>query len=140
MNRSYLAGRTPPCAAHRQKGVTLIEVLIALLVLGIGLLGVAAIQGFSLQANQISYVRTQATNLAYELADHARAHRSMIAASGNVPNAGYWSTRAAQLLPQGEIDTAVTNAATDGIVEITVTWLDDREENSTAEFTFQTRI
>lgn len=124
----------------RQKGVTLIEVLITLLVLAIGLLGVAAIQGFSLQANQVSYVRTQATNIAYELGDHARAHRSLVAASGNIPNAGFWNTRAAELLPNGTVDTSVTNAATDGIVQITVSWLDDRQENDTASFTFETRI
>ena len=124
----------------RQSGTTLIEVLITLLVLAIGLLGVVAMQGFSLQANQVSYVRTQATNLAYELADHARANRSVIAASGNVPNAGYWSAKAAELLPDATISTSVTNAATDGIVEITVTWLDDRQEGDTASFTFETRI
>ncbi|NKI35237.1 type IV pilus modification protein PilV [Wenzhouxiangella sp. XN79A] len=125
---------------RRQAGVTLIEVLITLLVLSVGLLGVAALQGFSLQANQVSYYRTQATNIAYELADHARANRSEVAASGNIPNAGFWSTRAAQLLPAGTVNTSVTAAATDGIVTITVGWLDDREAGTNASFSITTRI
>lgn len=125
---------------RRQGGVTLIEVLITLLVLAVGLLGVAALQGFSLQASQVSYYRTQATNLAYELADHARANRSQVAASGSIPGMTYWNDRAAELLPAGSVATAVTAAATQGRVTITVTWLDDRENDDNASFTIDTRI
>jgi len=59
---------------RRTSGFTLIEVLIAVLVLGIGLLGVAGLQSVALSMNQGSYVRTQATVLARDIADRMRAN------------------------------------------------------------------
>jgi type IV pilus assembly protein PilV len=56
-------------------GFTLIEVLIAVLVLGIGLLGVAGLQSVALSMNQGSYVRTQATVLARDISDRMRTNR-----------------------------------------------------------------
>src|SRR5690625_3848715 len=64
--------------SHRQKGMTLIEVLVAVLVLSVGLLGLAALQGISLQSNQNAYNRTQAVSFVYEAVDFARANRSAI--------------------------------------------------------------
>lgn len=49
--------------AGRQQGFSLLEVLIALLVLSIGLLGIAGMQTISLRFNHQSYERTQATVL-----------------------------------------------------------------------------
>jgi type IV pilus assembly protein PilV len=60
---------------RRTKGFTLLEVLIALLVLSIGLLGLAGLQAFSMRNNQSANYRTQATNLAYQIADLARSYR-----------------------------------------------------------------
>lgn len=57
------------------RGLTLIENLIALLVLSIGLLGLASLQTASLQFNTSAYQRTQATILAYDMADRLRANR-----------------------------------------------------------------
>lgn len=122
-----------------QRGVTLIEILITLIVLAVGLLGLAALQGISLQTGQVSYLRTQATNFAYEVADHARANRSRIEATGNIPNAGFWNARAAQLLPNGAVATSVLGADNEEIT-VTVTWLDDREDGTTASFDITTRI
>jgi type IV pilus assembly protein PilV len=58
-----------------QRGVTLIEVLITVLVLSVGLLGVAALNAFSLQAGQSSLQRTQASIIAGETLDWLRANR-----------------------------------------------------------------
>ena len=58
-----------------QKGFTLLEVLIAVLVLAIGLLGLAGLQATSLRVNQSASMRSQATNLAYDIADRIRANR-----------------------------------------------------------------
>lgn len=58
----------------QDRGFTLIEVLVALLVLSIGLLGLAALQTTSLQLNTSSYQRTQATLLAYDIIDRMRAN------------------------------------------------------------------
>lgn len=55
-------------------GFSLIEVLVALLVLSIGLLGLAALQTTSLKYNTESYLRTQATYLAYDIMDRMRAN------------------------------------------------------------------
>lgn len=58
----------------RRHGFTLIEVLVALLVLSIGLLGLAALQTTSLKFNTDSYLRTQATLLAYDIIDRMRSN------------------------------------------------------------------
>lgn len=55
-------------------GFSLVEVLVALLVLSIGLLGLAALQTTSLKYNTESYTRTQATFLAYDIIDRMRAN------------------------------------------------------------------
>lgn len=62
--------------AKRQNGATLIEVLIAVVVLSIGLLGLAGLQVTSVQSNHSAYQRSQATLLANDLADRMRANRT----------------------------------------------------------------
>lgn len=61
---------------RHQEGATLIEVLIAIVVLSIGLLGLAGLQVTSVQSNHSAYQRSQATLLAYDLADRMRANRT----------------------------------------------------------------
>lgn len=58
------------------RGFTLMEVLVALAVLSIGLLGMAGMQLFSLTSNYDAYLRTQATYFAYDLIDKVRANRA----------------------------------------------------------------
>ncbi len=55
-------------------GFTLIEVLIAMVILAVGLLGLAALQATSLRNDQSAYNRSQATQLAYDMADRIRAN------------------------------------------------------------------
>lgn len=64
-----------------QRGVSLIEILIAVLVLAVGLLGVAALQANALKTNQSAVARSQAAMLAYLILDAMRANRDA-AASG----------------------------------------------------------
>lgn len=59
----------------RARGFTLIEMLVALLVLSIGLLGIAALQLTSLRSNHSAAMRSQATLLAYDIVDRMRANR-----------------------------------------------------------------
>ncbi|MBK1692763.1 type IV pilus modification protein PilV [Ectothiorhodospira mobilis] len=59
----------------RNSGVSLVEVLVALVVLSIGILGVAALHGTALKNNTSSYVRSQMMLTAYDLADRMRANR-----------------------------------------------------------------
>jgi len=57
-------------------GFTLIELMVALLVLAIGLLGLAGLQAKGLSNNHNAYLRTQATLLAQDMADRMRANPS----------------------------------------------------------------
>jgi type IV pilus assembly protein PilV len=63
-------------AMNKNTGFTLIEVLIAMLVLAVGLLGLAGLQGSSLKNAQSAYNRSVATELAYDLADRMRANNT----------------------------------------------------------------
>jgi type IV pilus assembly protein PilV len=60
---------------HQLAGFTLIEVLVAVLVLAIGLLGLAALQVTGLRNNHSAYLRSQATTLALDMADRMRANK-----------------------------------------------------------------
>lgn len=56
-------------------GFTLMEVLVALAVLSIGLLGMAGMQLFSLKSNHNAYLQSQASYFAYDLIDKMRANQ-----------------------------------------------------------------
>ncbi|MGA9223012.1 MAG: type IV pilus modification protein PilV, partial [Pseudomonas graminis] len=58
----------------RQQGTTLIEVLVALLVLAIGLLGAAALQLNALKYTDSSRLSSQASFIAYDMMDRIRAN------------------------------------------------------------------
>jgi len=60
--------------AGKQRGFTLIEALVAAIVLSVGLLGLAGLQATSQKLSQSAYQRTQAANLAYQMADAIRAN------------------------------------------------------------------
>lgn len=72
--RGRSAARRGRLPAARQRGFTLIEVMISVLVLLVGLLGVAGMQMLSLQANQGAYFRSQAVYIAAEILDAMRAN------------------------------------------------------------------
>ncbi|WP_372982013.1 type IV pilus modification protein PilV [Marinobacter sediminum] len=57
-----------------QKGFTLIEILVTLFILAIGLLGLAGLLFEGMRNNQGAYLRTQASILAYDMADRMRAN------------------------------------------------------------------
>ena len=59
---------------HSQRGTTLVEVLIAALIIGIGLLGIASLQVKALQASTTAESRAIATDIAASLADRIRAN------------------------------------------------------------------
>lgn len=60
-------------APAAQSGMSLIEVLVAIFVLAIGMLGMAALQMASLRSNQSSYERSAAVMAAYTMIDRLRA-------------------------------------------------------------------
>jgi type IV pilus assembly protein PilV len=131
-----------------ERGTTLIETLVALLVLSIGLLGIAGMQLTSLQNNRGAHLRSQAQVLAYDIADRMRANRE-VALKGNyviglgatatgttleVADLLAWKASLAAVLPtgDGQIEMIGTN-----MVRITVQWTDTL---GTQQFTTQTRI
>jgi len=59
-----------------EAGFSLIEVLVAMLVLAIGLLGLAALQTQGVRFNHDAYVRSHATALAYDIVDKMRVNRA----------------------------------------------------------------
>jgi len=61
-------------APLRQKGAGMMEVLIALFVLSIGILGLATLQSIGLKYNHQSYQRTQAILQIYDMADRIRSN------------------------------------------------------------------
>jgi type IV pilus assembly protein PilV len=63
----------------KHHGFTLIEVLIAMIILAGGLLGLAGLQATGLSNNQSAYNRSQATQLAYDITDRMRANPGMVA-------------------------------------------------------------
>lgn len=67
---------------RRQSGFSLLEVLVAILVLAIGLLGLAGLMASSMRNNHGAYHRTQAVWLAYDIADRMRANRQVALANG----------------------------------------------------------
>jgi type IV pilus assembly protein PilV len=59
---------------NRSRGFTLLEVLIAVLVFSLGLLGVAGLMVLSVRTNHSAYLRTQASFLAESMADRMRGN------------------------------------------------------------------
>ncbi|MGH8175840.1 MAG: type IV pilus modification protein PilV [Steroidobacter sp.] len=70
--------RTPALGRHRAAGLTLVEILITLLVVSIGLLGVAGLHSFSLRNNYDALMRSHASALASEIADRMRVNRNLV--------------------------------------------------------------
>jgi type IV pilus assembly protein PilV len=146
----------------RCRGMTLIEVLVSLVVISVGLLGVAALQVVSLRNSQGSYLRTQATALADDIIDRMRANRT--AALNSQYNIAFGQTVTLPTTPtQAQIDlsqwkqalvTELPKTPTGGIadgrivingsvVTVTIRWGErgDRNQAATAiEFGTSTEI
>ncbi|MFW6092456.1 MAG: type IV pilus modification protein PilV [Pseudomonadota bacterium] len=65
---------TPGFRARRSHGFSLIELLVAVLVMGIGVLGVTALQLVSMQNNRAALMRADAVQLAHDMMDRIRAN------------------------------------------------------------------
>lgn len=66
--------RFPTTSVSLQKGAGLIEVLVAVLVLAIGLMGIAGLQSRALKNGQSAFERSQAVTLTYLMMDAMRAN------------------------------------------------------------------
>ena len=73
-------------------GFTLVEILITVLILSIGLLGLAGLQVSSMKSNHSSYLRSQATIMAYDMIDRMRANQKAVTDTDYVANTTYTVT------------------------------------------------
>jgi len=69
----------------RSRGFTLLEVLISIIIIAIGLLGMAGLQVTTLRNNNSSSMRTQATFLAEDMADRMRSNVAGVTAGNYAP-------------------------------------------------------
>lgn len=136
---------------HHQAGVTLIEVLVAMLVLAVGLLGAAALQLNALKYTDSSTMSTQASFIAYDLLDRIRANPCSNASSSPCSNPGgdyqLTSLSAAPTTISGVRDQDLSDfannvnnlggtspagsvAVANGVVTISITWDDSRAANA----------
>jgi len=69
--------------SHKSRcaGFSMVETLVSLLVLSIGLLGVAGLQVSGMKANQSAYIRSQATLAAYDMIDRMRTNPDGVTAN-----------------------------------------------------------
>ncbi len=147
----------------KNNGFTLIEVLITLVIMAIGLLGLAGLQINSLRDNLSAEHRGKAAQLAYDMADRMRSNidRNNMAGLNDYTNAGLentsciavpivgctateqaghdvfeWERDIANSLPLGQGDVSVAA----GVYSIIVEWDDDRSgvvDASDAVFTIR---
>ena len=128
--------------SNRQLGFSLIEVLIALVIMSVGMLGIAGLYVQSLQAGRTSMFRHQAVSLAGDVADRIRANpsagiayagigadNSCIAANIDCDVVGMaandiwvWDMQAVNSLPTGDVVVAFDDTVAPPIYTITVSW------------------
>jgi type IV pilus assembly protein PilV len=132
--------------ATRQRGMTLVEILVAIVVLSVGLLGLAGLQLKGMQVNQGSAYRWQAALLVEDIADRMRADRTSAQngqynVTGGVPATtgssttqsvlqDWWSRVQAQLPgAQATIGPVAPGATANSFsIPISVTWNDTRAQ------------
>ena len=150
---------------QRSQGFSLMEILVTVIVLSIGLLGLAGLQMTGMRDNHSAYLRTQAVTLANDIIDRMRANQD-IAKAGNydidigtaaaTPVAGctgtgadncsasdmatldvsQWKTKLSELLPSGDGSVARTVSGSETMVTVTIQWDDSRGSDGSATTQF----
>ncbi len=134
-------------SGDRQRGFTLIEVMVALLILAVGLLGFALLQTMNVRFTKSAQQRTIASNLAYEMIDIMRTQRARgsnfngisydsfsgtpssacISGGAAAPsdNITRWKCQVTRDLPEGKAQVVLSPA---GELTVTVRWGDSTWE------------
>ncbi|MFL2547140.1 MAG: type IV pilus modification protein PilV [Candidatus Rariloculaceae bacterium] len=143
---------------QKQQGFTLVESMVSLVVLSVGMIGIAALYAQGLGAGRSALYRTQAVNLVADMADRIRANRRAIAAyAGPANNNGcdpmgggvdctptemaahdlfLWDQQVRQALPNGDWQVQVNGGTLPPSYTIQVTW----DEVGQGQITHQTLI
>lgn len=124
---------------QKQNGFSLIEVLVTLVIISLGLLGIAGVIVNGLKNNQSSYARTQASVLANDIIDRMRANRTTAETSPYAYNLALgasptgsgvvlndltqWRASLASAMPSGTGSVTMADATK---VTIVVQWDDSR--------------
>lgn len=126
-----------------QRGFSLIEVLITVLILGTALLAISALQARSLEQNHGAYVRTQVNILAYDFLERVRSSSPKPPSALVVPDAAALTQEIGNAIP-GAVGGVNCDAAR--LCTVTITWTenqgtdpdddgDGRSETSTFTYT-----
>ncbi|MFY0728544.1 type IV pilus modification protein PilV [Pseudomonas sp. NFX15] len=120
-----------------QQGMTLVEVLVALVILGVGLLGAAAIQLNALKYTDSARMTSQASFIAYDMMDRIRANAAADYSIASPVSGNPGVTRDQDLFDfNANIVNSLGATATGSVrvdqhlYTITITWDDSRAANT----------
>lgn len=138
----------------KNRGFTLLEVLVALTIMSIGLLGLASMLTKGMRFNHQAYVRTQSTYIAYDIIDRIRANGSnagnYVFTTGDFPD---WAdlladsiekrdlqsfvTQVEAAIPGGDASISVDAGVTPNVYTLSMVWFDrDQGTNVTQSWDF----
>ncbi|MDH6591953.1 type IV pilus assembly protein PilV [Variovorax sp. TBS-050B] len=111
-------------APPRHRGIALIEVLVAMLIFMLGVLGLVGLQSTMTRTQTDSKLRADASNLASEVigrmwVDIANLSGYQGTTTCTAPSCLEWRAKVATVLPSGS---AVITVAASGDVAVTVSW------------------
>ena len=139
--------------ANYQNGFSLIEVLISMVIMSVGLLGLAGLQMSGISNNHSAYLRSQMTFLTYDIIDRMRSNRISaeggsytLLMSASAPTGTsladtdriQWLANIANNLPSGDASISTAPGGSNTVVRVTIQWDDSRGNDGSTTQTFVT--